>query len=630
MTREEIIEKCLDNTYDIEDREEQGLLWFGRYFFPHVIKNKYSEAHFKMSQLYFELLCPQRKTAMDRQAYMLIHREAAKSTIGTFLMPLYSIFLKGYRPVYKQREVGFDDTNLLWEKEDDKGKYNIVHISELNEKFILIASETAGQSETFVTDIKSEIESNVKLMEIFGGKHPEDIIDNELTSYGRKSTKWTKSAFLTNDNTAVVGVGSGQRVRGRKIKGSRPTFIAVDDMYSEENTKTAERREGLNQWFYNALKNSVDSETGKMLWLGTMVHPDIVAKEFKKDPLWWGIEVPIISDAELKEALSYCTRDGEGRLRLPDLKALAELNEKMTTLSWKDRYPIEHILKKYIEQLSKQKPDYFYQEYMNKPIAPESETLSPDAFEIQPSLIFSTDPYGNQQCEYKDKNQIRWKGKVNLTVGIDMASALHKKADDTAICIAGMARLYPNIPGFDLTNSKHKYPNGIIVPILAHVEGGKYDIISFKDSKAKKSVVTALVDISKRFKVDRVRIEANGQQEMSIRAIDSTLREMGVDIMIEPQYTNTEKSQRIKATLLPIFQKYKKMICVDDPKVKVVYEQLNMLTISDKDDYPDALEKALYETRIPEIGASWEEISEHNKVDFDIQEELGEDSWYFL
>ena len=634
MTNAEVILKCLDNTYDIENREEQGLLWFGKYFFPDILSNNYSEAHFKMTQLYFELLCPNRKTAMDRQAYMLIHREAAKSTVGSFLMPLYSIYMKGYKPIYKQRNLDPKKfRNLKWEKEDDKGEYNIVQIPTLSEKFILIASETSSQSEIFVTDIKTQIETNKKLREVFGDLHPEsiDLEANDPTLKRKKSTKWTRSSFITGNKTAVVGVGSGQRVRGLKINGSRPTSIIVDDMYSEENVKTEERREGLNRWFYNALKNSLDSISGKIWWLGTMVHPDIVAKNFKEDDLWFGLEIPIIAIDELKIALDTCKHTEDGKMELPSLKRLAELNDQMTTLSWKDRYPIEHVLKKYIEQLNKGKIDYFYQEFMNLSIAPDSETVPEEAFEIHTSLKFFTDSFGNSCCSYKDKNNIQWEGKVNLRVGVDMASALHKKADDTAITVGGYGRFYPMIPGLDSYNSDLKYPKGVILPVLAHVEGGKYDIIAYDDSQGEKSVVDALNEITRKFDVEKIVIEANGQQEQSIRAIKSTLREKGNNCRIEPQYTNTEKSQRIKATLLPIFQKYRKMICVNNPKVKTIYKQLIMLTISDKDDYPDALEKAFCNIRIPDEGKIYKsKLERSNNKQNDLEEALGKDAWYYL
>lgn len=621
LTRNEIIERCLDNTKDITELPDQGLLWFGKHFFPKTLRNSYSNAHFKMSQLYFEQRAPHRLRSMDRQAYMLIHREAAKSTIGTFLMPLYSIFLKGYSPVYKRM-------NLGWEGGDGVNNYEIIQIPPIDEKFILIASETAGQSESFVMDIKSEIESNRALMDIFGSKHPEDIQEEDFRGR-RQGGKWTRSAFITNDKTAVWGVGSGQRVRGRKINGSRPTMIVVDDMYSEENTKTEERREGLNRWFYNALKNSLDSETGKILWLGTMVHPDIVYKDFVKDPLWWGIEVPIIGEEELSESLSACSHDSDGRLVLPDEDTLDEMNKRFTTLSWKERYPIDYILKKYIEQIAKERPDYFYQEYMNKPMAPESETISPDAFERHKTLKFFKNEENEQHCSYVDKEGVTWSGPVRLKVGVDMASALHRKSDDTVIAVAGFARFYPKIPGMDQFASLSKYPKGKILPVLAWIEGGKYDIIRIGVSEAKKDVSNSLEAILKKFSVERVAIEANGQQEQSIRAIKGYLRESGNMTPVDALYVNTEKSQRIKATLLPIFQKYKRMICVDNPKVTTLFQQLNMLTISDKDDYPDALEKALVNARVPNESNFFGRQSTYQEDSDNLDEVLGRDSWLF-
>lgn len=624
MNHNEIIERCLDNTKTEDEFWKQGILFFGKHFFPHVIRNHYSKNHYKMSQLFFELLNPERKSSMDRQAYMLIHREAAKSTISSFLMPLYLIFLKGHKPVYRRM-------NLGWEGGDGVNNYSLVQIPAIDEKFILIASETASQSESFVIDIKAEIESNKELKRVFGSKH---AFDYDAEEYGakRRDKKWTKSAFITNDKTAVWGIGTGQKIRGRKINGSRPTFVVVDDMYSEENTKTEERREGLSKWFYNALKNSLDSEVGKSLWLGTMVHPDIIVNDFRKDKNWFGMEIPIIGEEELNIALSECSFDENGDITLPSNRKIAEMNHTFTSMSWKERYPIEYIIKKYREQLLKQKPDYFYQEYMNKPMAPQSQTVDPEAFERHKTLKFYKNDNGEQECTYTDKNGVIWTGPVNIRIGVDMASALHKKSDDTAITVGGYARFYPSIPGEDKISSLSKFPKGKIVPVLAHIEGGKYEILQAFDNPDNKTltVATSLQTLLKRFKVEKVIIEANGQQEQSIRAIASYLRSEGIYTPIVPQYVNTDKTQRIKATLLPIFQKYKKMICVDTAKVQTLYQQLNMLTVSDKDDYPDALEKTFVNMREPEESFTITKKESNKSARMSMIKSLGPDAWYLM
>lgn len=83
----------------------------------------------------------------------------------------------------------------------------------IDEKFIMIASATAGMAETFVTNLRNTIESRADLAAIFGEKNPKmiEIDDDSIRTIDKM---WRKQMFITSDGTVIRGIGMGQQVRG--------------------------------------------------------------------------------------------------------------------------------------------------------------------------------------------------------------------------------------------------------------------------------------------------------------------------------------------------------------------------------------------------------------------------------
>ena len=152
----------LDNTASRENFQELGIFKFAKLFFPERFKDDFAELHYDMCKLLFKLLDPTHNEATDRNAYFLVHREAAKTTVGTFLFPIYLLYLKGYS-IYVRGE-------ML----DKPWKEQIIEIP-IKERFIMIASATAGMAETFVTNLRNTIEARADLAAIFGEKNPRMI-----------------------------------------------------------------------------------------------------------------------------------------------------------------------------------------------------------------------------------------------------------------------------------------------------------------------------------------------------------------------------------------------------------------------------------------------------------------------
>lgn len=591
MNKANIIETFCNNAVLPKDYNKLGIFKFAKIFFPERFNIEFGIIHYKIMILFFQLLNPEYKYDFERYRYLIIHRQAAKTTLATFLFPIFNIYLKGHTiKVYKSM--------LNWDLKDinDIVADEIVEIK-LDEHFIVIASETASQAENFVLSLKSVIEENNLLSEVFGEKNPEVL---EVDEYNRRkhSKVWRTNAFITKDKTIVWGIGTGQKIRGRNIFGYRPSLLIVDDMYSAYNTKTEETRNKLNYWFNAEAINSIDNNIGKVIWLGTMVHPDTVIKEFDTN-YWKGLRQPLMSLEDLHSVLTYI-KEKHGAFVVPSEVECNALEANIHTLSWKEKHNLYSILMKYQKHLADENLNYFYQEYMNEAIAPELVLIKPDAFTPTNILWKVKDDRHIAEFEY---NGIKYTGEAQLYLGLDPASSLAKNSDDTVIVIAGLIKAYPRYIGRDDNYTYTKHKEGVIFPVIAHISGGKYTLYDYESSPGNKvnGIIEYIYSLVGKFPyIKYVNIEANAQQVQIARELRTYFRKKGVTITVWDEYNTTKKEERIMNTLLPFIQNYNTFIYDNKFKASInkLYTQFISLGNADHDDYPDALAIALKNVRM--------------------------------
>lgn len=571
MTIAEVITRCGNNTASLQNKSEQGIFFFARYFFPDQFSNAFSVTHYRIVQMIFSLYHENKTLSIDRQAYLLSHREAAKSTISTFLLPLFFMCMKGHR--------------VYWRDENNDMQSFIV-----NEKFIVIASETSAQAERFVTNLKNAFDMNAMIASVFGEKKPSLISEDDLR---KADIKWTKTAFVTADGTVLLGVGAGQQIRGVNVHLSRPTMILVDDMYSRNNTGTERIRRKVADWFHDDLCKSLDSQLGKIMWMGTMVHPDTVVKDFRSNTDWFGVECPVISKDELAILVSRAIVDD-----MIDVAECEILDKELTTFSWLERANSRYIAKHYLNSVKRNNLNGFYQEFMNETVADGNKMINSDNFEripIEYSLW-----RGKPTVEFRLGNTM-WKGVVTLIMGVDPAASSSMGSDDTVIVVAGYARCFPHVDGVDWNTTDMQQFQGQIFPVIMHIEGGKYTIIKYKDEQG---MADRIYDLSVKFKLNNIRIEANGQQMLIVNEVRKFFQERGSYTPITEEYNSIKKEERILTTILPIVQRYDKFIVseyVTPTLIQKLIMQMLTLGFNDHDDYPDALAIAMHDIQQPSI-----------------------------
>lgn len=565
--QKELLASWLDNTAPQSKASEQGMLRFLKHWFPEHFSKPWAQHHYQMTKILFEMFRPSRESRLERQGYFIIHREAAKTTLSTFGFPNFFIWLKGYSPYVRYEADGWEGS--------DRHDYEIVKLPPIDEPLIMILSETATQSEYFVTNIKDNLDTHKGLRRFFGPKDPIVIENEEDDDVGKGSKIWRKNAFRTNDGTMVMGKGAGQQIRGTNLFGKRPHLALVDDMYSRNNTKTETRLQDLNRWFFAELSNSLDGEKGKLFFLGTIVNPNTVAQQIMASDQWFGLNKPIIGYDDLRNILDeHCYLDNN-KVIIPSKEKCAELQKSITTLSWPEKHSLHYILSVYKREWEQLNIKYFYQEYLNISEAPEESKFDRNKLV---EVDFGYDHEGILTFTYKDT---LWKALCDPVMVVDVASSERTTADDSAIAVTAYIRAVGQPKGTDKLIEQ-------TFPIILHLEGGRgwgiYEDISNPRFK-RPGIVNQMDAIRQRIPVSSYYVESNATQENVRREASKYLNEVVYSII-----SRDKKIDRIKSIMEPVFGKYECILydrrCRD--AVSKMFHQLLALNPSGgHDDFAD-------------------------------------------
>lgn len=126
---------------------------------------------------------------------------------------------------------------------------------------ILIGSKTDTQAKAFLKEVRSHFEQNTDLIRIFGDwKTSKDNIWNDKEFTVNRRTIIKKEATLT-------ALGSSGAVVSKHFD-----IIIGDDLVGLENARTETQRANLKEWFYSALKPTLEPY-GEIHILGTRYNP---------------------------------------------------------------------------------------------------------------------------------------------------------------------------------------------------------------------------------------------------------------------------------------------------------------------------------------------------------------------
>ncbi len=270
-----------------------------------------------------------------------------------------------------------------------------------HKRFVLYVSKSADGAAELVKPIRHELEHNVAIKAVFG----------EM-----KSDKWTERLFELKNETAVQALGRGGQIRGQKFLWHRPGLVILDDIEDDKEVENKMLREETEEWLAKQVLKGVDSGTGNVFAIGTILHPDSL----------------LANIAVRKERRKEFT--------IFDKLVFAALDEDDKSI-WEEKFPTESLLKE--KDMNYRS---FMQERMNQPIPAGSGEFKKANFRYYE--LFDKDNLKLQDGTFVSLSS------CNIYITVDPAASTREKADYTVIMASAIS---PNNDIFVLEYLREKY-----------------------------------------------------------------------------------------------------------------------------------------------------------------------------
>lgn len=149
---------------------------------------------------------------------------------------------------------------------------------------IVILSHESTLAVQFVRDIREELESNDRIRAEYGDLSPRAV----RSRHGKSPGKWSESKFTTATGITVHGRGSGASFRGTRVGPYRPDLIICDDIESDEQVRSPQRRARLEAWLRQVVMPAL-APGGRLIVVGSLIHHDSLLanlRDAKRFPKW--------------------------------------------------------------------------------------------------------------------------------------------------------------------------------------------------------------------------------------------------------------------------------------------------------------------------------------------------------
>lgn len=231
--------------------------------------------------------------------------------------------------------------------------------------YIIIVSDTSGQADDFLNNIKNELEDNEYILHDFGD------LSGEI---------WTNSDIILHNDVRIQGLGAGKKIRGRRYKQWRPDLIIADDLENDENVQSSDQRKKMEDWHNKALAKAGDERTDRIV-VGTILHYDSLLAKLLKNPVYFSRKYRAVinfSTSLLWDEWEKIIVNLENEARLKDAAAFFESHkEEMlagTHVLWPTKEPYYNLM---IQRIA-DGPAAFSSEKQNEPLSDDERRFQPD------------------------------------------------------------------------------------------------------------------------------------------------------------------------------------------------------------------------------------------------------------
>jgi predicted phage terminase large subunit-like protein len=284
--------------------------------------------------------------------------------------------------------------------------------------FVVLVSDTEGQAQGFLDQIKTALQTNLDLIELFGVKKFENDSKTDIVVRMEDGHRFR-----------IIAKGSEQKVRGLIWDHQRPDLIIGDDLENDEIVMNDERREKFRKWMTNALL-PCRSPRGKVRIVGTILHMDSFLARITPVEGEFGViqgderGLRYVLDPKTKKAQDAAWKSVLFKAHVGGHPSEIKSNKDILWSDHKFFKDKEHWLHKYQTAVSNGHPESYAQEYLNRPL---DESL---AFFRRSDLLPMTDD------DHKDIATGR--KPLLFYAGGDLAITENEKADYTAFIIVGI------------------------------------------------------------------------------------------------------------------------------------------------------------------------------------------------
>ena len=211
--------------------------------------------------------------------------------------------------------------------------------------YILYMSSVAGHSVACCNTIVDFLESE-NFRRTFG----------EVVFQTKQEGKGFYEFTMPNGKQCILkAFGAGQKVRGTLIRKRRPELVIVDDLEDNDNIKTQELFNALEEWFLGPFYKCVDQFKSKWIWIGNMIKVESMLYKNSKSEFW--------------HSRTYGCLLADG------------------TPLWPDLWPLEKIRKDFLKYAERNKIGIWFAEMMNQPLAGENAIIDAEDIHYLPAAI---------------------------------------------------------------------------------------------------------------------------------------------------------------------------------------------------------------------------------------------------
>ena len=426
------------------------------------------------------------------------------------------------------------------------------------EAHIVIISNTADQAVDLLAAVKSELESNPRLIADF----PEAA---EPPGVKPGPKRWRKTDIITRNDIKIIALGAGQKIRGRKHHQHRPSLIILDDIENETEVDSADQREAKMTWFKKAVLKAGATAHTNVVVVGTLLHYDALLTQLIE-----GRTMPGWDSRKYQAVLSWAQREDLwqqwAQIYTHQAEYQAQSGPDVARRSYDDH---EDTMLEGTQVLWPERENYyqlmelrlcdghasFDSEKQNEPVDPASCFFNLD------SMHYWDDEYDSEEDFVAHLgHDIRLWGACDPSLGI-----AGKNRDDTAIITIVQHRPTGHLYVLDADIGKRK-PQNIINTIISYHRIRRYH---------------------------RFGVESNQFQEFLADQLQQTSRQANVHVPVKKIKHTSDKFGRIQS-LEPLITMGTLRF---SRRHRVLLDQLRQFPKAAHDDGPDALQMAVELTR---------------------------------